>query len=207
MFSIFKNKNKNNKNGSSINKIDIEIKWDEIDIETRKFIKIDKESFEEQNIFSQQLLIQFAAIEKENEFKKKIVNSKLNKIEKDMNVHDIILLNDDVNNLESFNNWLDKIELYANNNIQKFNLMFDNLKKEKIKLYNRTKTLERNIKNNMNKENRNNIHIKIESYRSELKYKIEDLRIKTILYLILSEIKKSMNRKTLNLNLLDINDY
>lgn len=124
-----------------------------------------------------------------------------------MNVHDIILLNDDVNNLESFNNWLDKIELYANNNIQKFNLMFDNLKKEKIKLYNRTKTLERNIKNNMNKENRNNIHIKIESYRSELKYKIEDLRIKTILYLILSEIKKSMNRKTLNLNLLDINDY
>lgn len=71
MFSIFKNKNKNNKNGSSINKIDIEIKWDEIDIETRKFIKIDKESFEEQNIFSQQLLIQFAAIEKENELKKK----------------------------------------------------------------------------------------------------------------------------------------
>lgn len=60
MFNIFCRYNKNSVLEES------KIKWDEIDVNLLKYIKVDKEIFETLPILPQQLIIQYAVIDKEN---------------------------------------------------------------------------------------------------------------------------------------------
>lgn len=205
MFNLFFKNKKNNQ----IKEEEIKIKWDEIDEDTKRYMQIEKETFEEQNILSQQLFIQIATVKKENEYEKNI-NIEKNKDEKKVesiieknNFQEIILSNNNNITIEIFKKWLDNIEIYALNNNYEFNDIYMNLKKEKQHIYNRIKCIERNIENNITKTDKKDIrYTKIKEYNNELINKINEYRIKKILYEILSEIKKTIDRKNKIKNLL-----
>lgn len=196
MFNLFFK----NKNSSQIKEEEINLKWDEIDEDTKMYMQIEKETFEEQNILSQQLFIQIATVKKEQY--EKNMNIKKNKyekveiiIEKD-NFHEVILSNNNNITIGNLKKWLDNIEIYAHNNNYEFNNIFMNLKKEKQHIYNRIKCIEKNIKNNITKTDKKDIRCtKIKEYNNELINKINEYRSKKILYEILSEIKKTINKK------------
>lgn len=209
MFNLFFKNKKNNQ----IKEEEIKIKWDEIDEDTKRYMQIEKETFEEQNILSQQLFIQIATVKKENEYEKNI-NIEKNKHEKKVesiieknNFQEIILSNNNNITTENFKKWLDNIEIYALNNNYEFNNIYMNLKKEKQQIYNRIKCIERNIENNITKTDKKDIrYTKIKEYNNELINKINEYRIKKILYEILSEIKKTIDRKNKIKNLNKLNN-
>lgn len=188
MFNIFCRYNKNSVLEES------KIKWDEIDVNLLKYIKVDKEIFETLPILSQQLIIQYAVIDKEN-CDNNINSNIVEEVKKD-----IILFNPN----EDFNDFLNNVEIYAEQNFDKFISVLENLKKEKNTLYKRIKVLERNIKNNKNnlknveKYDKRNIfkyNNNIKKYEDELYTKIYDHRTKRILYEIALEIKRTIERK------------
>lgn len=175
------------------------IKWNEIDNHILNYIKVDKENFEMLPILSQQLIIQQAVIDKELIEKEENIN--LNTTKNNENEETILLKNN-----QSFNDFLDNIEIYADKNFYKFIFILENLKKEKNILYKRIKNLETNIKNNKNKlknvdrHDKRNIlkyDINIKKYEDELHMKTIDYRNKKILYEILLEIKKTIKRKNI----------
>lgn len=187
MFSIFRKYDKNSILEES------KIKWNEIDEKLLKYIKVDKEIFEKMPILSQQLIIQSAVVDKENDY----VNFK--KIE-EKTENEIVLFNDN----ENFNDFLNNIELYAQQNLCKFISVNEKLKNDKNVLYKRIKSLERNIKNN--KDSLKNIeknekkkilkyNNNILKYEDELYIKTCDHRIKKILYEITLEVIKTVERK------------
>lgn len=209
MFNLFFKNKKNNQ----IREEEFKIKWDEIDEDTKRYMQIEKETFEEQNILSQQLFIQIATVKKENEYEKNI-NIEKNKDEKEIesiieknNFQEIILSNNKNITIEYFKKWVENIEMYAQNNNYEFNNIYMNLKKEKQHIYSRIKCIERNIENNITKTDKKDIrYTKIKEYNNELINKINEYRIKKILYEILSEIKKTINRKNKIKNLNKLNN-